>query len=179
MEVFKRVAQATCDEPHLLATSAEDLLTRYNNGLSMLGFWEGDVVFHTCLTPLLTWFELGGTWTRADLRGKKINQAAYKRFLPGHAHRNILVTTTSIQALRVGTHFSFVVIPRTWLPPAELAATCICSAQKTGSMEPSSCTLAWREPQQRGPMTCYVRVTPETAQRMGWEANWVDRHTAA
>ena len=169
-KVWETISQATNEEEHLLETAPDVLQQRYKAGLSMLGFTQDEVIFHTGLTPLVRWYELGGTWTHTDWRGQKINQKAYAWFLPKHEDKMILITTTGEVSLRVGTHFGFVTIPRSILPPDELAATCICRAHKTGSQDPRNCLLAWSEPQQTGLKVCYVRITPQTAARLSMQA---------
>lgn len=166
---FAFLAQEIKKEKHLLHPSAQELQQSFEAGLSLILF-EGDkLIAHTRLTPLAdSWYELGSTWVLKSHRGRGISNELYAIFLETHKDKNILATTTNEIALQTGKHFKFVVIKRKQLPESVWKSSCTCSERKTGCIQGNiSCRLAFGEPQLHVNATCFFRVTPETAARIG------------
>ena len=131
---FAELSEATYREPHLLGQPAENLIAQFEAGLSALGVCEGRLVAHTTIWPLIdhdgeTWYELGTTWVHPEFRGRNVNKALYRMFLPLHSAKNILATTTNAASLSVGQdrELHFESIPREVLPEAVWRESCCCS----------------------------------------------------
>jgi len=168
-EVFAAISYAFTQEPHLLPASAYELQKSFEDGLALIGLDSvGAPIFYCRLICLAEdWYELGSTWTAKSHRGQGINKRAYEFFLPNHAEKNILATTTNKTSLDVGGLLGFVLCQRKTLPQQVWRATCSCPSKKIGASSAQECTLAWGEKQHaesRG--TCWLRVTAPTAQRL-------------
>jgi len=162
------IAEAFLHEPHLLKVSPQDFRLSFLENLSVIGFTpDGRVVCHARLIHLVsTWFELGGTYVHPDYRGRKINHEMYRVFLPRHAEKDILATTTNPISRAVGQYLGFTEIPRRLLPEKVWRASCSCPIEKIGTFDQAVCPLAFSESARQTDL-CYFRVTPETARRHG------------
>lgn len=171
---FECVARAFEGEKHLLPATGAELEQSYVDGLAILGTNSvQDAIAFTRLIPLLPagtqdqWYELGSTWIRSDCRGMKLNHRMYELFLPLHADKNILATTTNRASLAVGKDMGLVLVKRRKLPEAVWMATCMCPVSKTGCERKNiGCLLAHGEPQHTEKDSCWLRVTRETLARM-------------
>ncbi len=173
--IFGQISRAFDGQEHLLPVSEIELIGSFMQGLSMIVRWENQPIAHTRLFKLTEydfsewgeWYELGSTWVHPDFWGKKLCTRMYEKFLPLHADKNILSTTTNDAMLRVGEKHGFVTIPRQSLPINVWKSSCSCSFKKTGATNNVFCRLASGETQQRSTEPCSFQVTRDTAIRIG------------
>lgn len=176
-EVFKRLSEAIANEPALLAIEPEMLRYSYEDGYAVVALDGETPIGYTRIHPILAdhhplggWYELGTTLVLKPYRGLGINLEMYRMLLPRHTQRNIIATTTNGSSLVIGHQMGFVTIPRKKLPEEVWRASCTCPVSKTKSETSgnSGCVLAHTEDQQEGQLSCFFRVTPETAARHGF-----------
>ncbi|MBV9159169.1 MAG: hypothetical protein JO019_01065 [Candidatus Kaiserbacteria bacterium] len=162
------IVTAFTDEPHLLPITPADIEQSLAEGLALVVIDDGEAVGFTRLIPLGNdFYELGSTWVHRKKRGKKLNHQMYGFFLPRHRDKNILATTTNPVSLQVGEDVGMALVNRKDLPASVWRSTCsFCPAKKILAHDAADCRLAWNEPQATGG-PCWVRVTAETAARLG------------
>lgn len=173
--VFNYLSEEIAREPALLPTEPLALQWSFEGGFAVIAFDDEQVVGYTRIHPLFAddhpgggWYELGTTWVAESHRGRGVNKAMYDLLLPQHTHRNILATSINVASIAVGEQMHFAMVPRKELPEHVWRESCSCPMTKTKAEggDNAGCTLAWSEPQHRHGVTCFFRVTPETAARL-------------
>lgn len=174
--MYTWISEEIGKEPALLPTEPLALQWSFEDGFAVIAFDEDQPVGYTRLHPLFAddhplggWYELGTTLVLETHRSRGINKAMYDLLLPHHRHRNIIATSVNVASIAVGEQMRFVMVPRQKLPEAVWRESCTCPATKTlaPNGDNAHCALAFGEPQHHGGVTCFFRVTPETAARHG------------
>ncbi len=172
---YNELEAITCEEPHLLFKSREELEPAARRGHVILAvdrnennrvagcivLWELDRDDQGEM-----WYELGTYVVAREYRFKSgtqrsmpIGDILYRLFLHRYRDRNILGTTTNIKAIHIGQRHGMQMISFDQLPPGICQATCVCGIDKTGSEDFRSCS------QRDG--SCRVRVPYQTWRRLG------------
>ena len=166
-ETLARNIQA---EPHLLPQHPATLRNAAENRRLLVAYSKEDDVLIGCaaLWPLGEsdegiWLEFGTVFLIKPYRyrqsGVAVADEIYRRALKAFSSTNILATTANRAAVRAGERAGLIRVRYADLPLNILRATCVCPASKTGCANPLFCPLA--------DATCFVRVTPETYERLG------------
>ena len=168
------VEKITNHEPHLLPHQAEILRAANATGRVIIAIdleAHARIVGCIVLWPLYInirdeaeWNELGTVFVIPEYRYSanrdlKIADTLYRRMLKAFPHEQILATTTNPSALKSGERAGLKHPGFRVLPDEVRDATCVCPKEKTGVDNPRDCPLR--------DTRCFVRVSPETWQRLG------------
>ncbi|MFC1787967.1 hypothetical protein ACFLZY_02000 [Patescibacteria group bacterium] len=170
---IQQIVQITTSEPHLLSQSTNDIAKASKDGRVIIAVDQANPtrLVGCAIVWNLTrdehgqiWYELGTLFVIPEYRypvlGMSVADKMYRVLLKTFAKINILATTTSARAAKVGLRNNLVHIRFDDLPQIAHTVTCCCPATKTGVTDNSLCPLKGKN--------CFARITHETWQRLGY-----------
>lgn len=129
-------------EEHLLPQGPMELLKQMLLGRSLVIFYDGQIIGHASMWPLLdNWYELGTVWVHPDYRHHGIGKIVFSEIVKAHKTRQFMLTTTNPIIMKL-SHENGLHNASFWqLPQSVHQATCVCSSTKTGTDNNMICQI--------------------------------------